>query len=73
MLKLSRKVGGRIYIYPKDGTENMTVKEFFAGGMVCVELAGLKSSQASIGIDANENVVIIREELLEKAVNEDGE
>ena len=45
----------------------------FAKGMLCEELSGLKSSQACISIDTNTNVVIVREELLEKAVSEDGE
>lgn len=66
MLKLSRKVGARIYIYPKEGTESMTVEEFFAGGKICVELSKLKSCQASIGLEANDNLLIVREELLDK-------
>ena len=41
----------------------MTVEDFFAGGKVCIELSELKSCQASIGIEANENLLIIREEL----------
>lgn len=63
MLKLSRKVGQRIYVYPKEGTENMTVEEFFAGGQVCIELSELRGTQACISIDATENLEIIREEL----------
>ena len=63
MLKLSRKVGQRIYVYPKEGTEDMTVGEFFAGGQVCIELSELKGTSAKIGIDATENLTITREEL----------
>jgi sRNA-binding carbon storage regulator CsrA len=63
MLKLERKVGEQIYIYPKEGTEHMTVEEFFAGGQICVELSKVRGSKAQIGIDANENLEILREEL----------
>lgn len=63
MLKLTRKVGQRIYVYPKEGTENMTVGEFFAGGQVCIELSALRGNQASISIDATKNLEIVREEL----------
>lgn len=63
MLKLSRKVGQKIYIYPKEGTENMTVEEFFAGGQICIELFHLKGTSASIGFDATDNLLIVREEL----------
>lgn len=63
MLKLSRKVGQRIYVYPKEGTESMTVEEFFAGGQVCIELAEMRGTQATISIDATDNLIIVREEL----------
>lgn len=63
MLKLSRKIGQRIYVYPKEGTEKMTVEEFFAGGQVCIELSELRGTQASISIDATDNLDIVREEL----------
>jgi sRNA-binding carbon storage regulator CsrA len=41
----------------------MTVEEFFAGGQICVELSKVRGSKAQIGIDANENLEILREEL----------
>lgn len=63
MLRLTRKVGEKIYIFPKDGTEKMTVEEFFAGGQICIELSWLKGTHASIGVDATENLSIAREEL----------
>lgn len=63
MLKLSRKVGQRIYVYPKEGTENMTVEEFFAAGQVCIELSEMRGTQATISIDATDNLIIVREEL----------
>jgi sRNA-binding carbon storage regulator CsrA len=63
MLKLTRKVGEKIYIFPKEGTEQMTVEEFFAGGQICIELSKLRGTQASIGVDATENLDIVREEL----------
>jgi sRNA-binding carbon storage regulator CsrA len=65
MLVLSRKVGERIYLYPKKGTEKMTVEEFFAGGDICIEITSIKTSEASIGIDASLNLDIVREEIHE--------
>lgn len=63
MLKLSRKIGERIYVYPKEGTENMTVEEFFAGGQISIELSEVKGKQAWITIDADDKLVIVREEI----------
>jgi sRNA-binding carbon storage regulator CsrA len=64
MLVLTRKVGERIYISPKEGTEKMTVEEFFAGGDICIEVTSIKTSEAGIGIDASLNLNIAREEIL---------
>jgi sRNA-binding carbon storage regulator CsrA len=63
MLKLDRKVGQKIYLYPIEGTEHMTVEEFFAGGQICIQLSQIKGIQASIGIDATNNLVVLREEI----------
>jgi len=64
MLVLSRMVGERLYIYPKEGTEKMTVEEFFAGGDICIEITSIKNSEAGIGIEASLNLNIVREEIL---------
>jgi sRNA-binding carbon storage regulator CsrA len=64
MLKLDRKVGQKIYLYPIEGTEGMTVEEFFAGGQICITLGEIRGKKAYISVDANENIGIVREELL---------
>ena len=68
MLILTRKVGESILIYPEDIPEGMTVAELFADGPIEIEVAETRSHQVKIGINAPDELKIIRSELLDDAI-----
>jgi len=63
MLILTRRIGEKIYIYPDDLPEEMTVKELFEGGQIAIEVLGVKGMQVKIGIDAPKNLTILRDDV----------
>ena len=64
MLVLTRTTGESILIYPEDIPEGMTVEELFADGPIEIMVTETRPNQCKIGIDAPEDLKILREELL---------
>lgn len=65
MLSLSRKEGQMILIYPNEEAKKMTVEELFGENGICLEVARIKGSQVALRISANEDLVIVRNEILQ--------
>lgn len=65
MLLLTRRPGQGIWISLEEGVApSMTVEELFAGGPIKVTLVHIQGNLAKIGIDANRQFRIVRDELL---------
>lgn len=63
MLLISRRVGEVVYIYPPDDLpEDMTVSELFEEGQIAIEVKEIKGTQVRIGIDAPQNLSILRDD-----------
>lgn len=63
MLILTRRAGEQIFILPEDLPEDMTVKELFEGGRIAIQVLGVQGGQVRIGIDAPDDLAIVREEI----------
>jgi len=66
MLILSRRVGEVAYIYSEDLRPKMTVAELFASGQIAIEVIEVKGTQVRFGIDAPEQLKILRDDVNEK-------
>ena len=64
MLSLTRTQGQSILIYPEDIPEGMTVAELFADGPIEIAVIQTRPKQCKIGINAPEDLKILRQELL---------
>jgi sRNA-binding carbon storage regulator CsrA len=66
MLMLTRYENQSILIYPKDIPEGMTVSELFANGPIEIIVTETKTSQCKLGINAPNELNIVRDELEQK-------
>ena len=65
MLALTRKNGERLHLYPSEDIDpNMTVAELFKDGPLDIIIQDIKSNSAKVLIDAPEEIIILRDELL---------
>jgi len=65
MLILTRRIGETIHLNLANFVDSdMTVGEFFSRGAIEIALLGIKGNQASIGVQASDNVNIVRTELI---------
>jgi sRNA-binding carbon storage regulator CsrA len=64
MLVLERKEGQWLYLYPAENVDpNMSVREFFSGHHISIQLKEITGTAAKVAIDAPKSIVIVRDEL----------
>jgi len=65
MLAFTRKPGEYILLYPSHGLDpNMTVAELFNDGPVEVIFSELEDGNIRVAVDAPEQLVVVRNEIL---------
>ncbi len=70
MLVLTRRQGEYVLVYPSDIDPKMTVAELFRDGPIEVHVGSINKNQVRLNIKAPSELTILRNELVEGAVNE---
>lgn len=66
MLVITRSAKQSFYIYPENIPQGMTVDELFSEGPIEVSIAEVRGRQVKIGINAPNELTILRNELFQR-------